>query len=246
VDSSRLSDQLYIKHWKEWAQSCKSPTIVQINHPGRQSPAGAGSRGFFRKTVAPSPVALDFGSGLVQTLLRQLIFGTPRELTTHEVTEVINQFVVAAKHVYDSGFDGVEIHAAHGYLLAQFLSTQTNQRSDEFGGSAYDRAEIIVRIVRGIRVATSPSFCIGMKLNSVDASQSGGSNEDFVEQLKRFGDAGIDFLEISGGTYETPDVCICLVHCSRKSTDDRCRWPNIAQRALAQPSVKPSSSNSPL
>ena len=162
------------------------------------------------------------------------------------MTGVINQFVAAAKQVYDSGFDGVEIHAAHGYLLAQFLSTQTNQRSDEFGGSAYNRAEVVVRIVRGIRVATSPSFCIGMKLNSVDASQSGGSNEDFVEQLKRFVDAGIDFLEISGGTYEAPDVRTCLVHCPRKGTDDRCRWPNTAQKALAQPSVKPSSSNSPL
>jgi len=75
-----------------------------------------------------------------------------------------------------------------------------------FGGSAFNRVEIIVRIIRGVREATFPLFCISMGLGSVDASQRGSSNEDFVEQLKRFVDAGINFIEISGGTYEAPEV----------------------------------------
>ena len=91
----------------------------------------------------------------------------------------------------------------HGYLLSQFLSPTMNFRTDEFGGSPAKRAEIVLRIIRRIRAETSPSFTIGIKLNSVDASSS-SSLDEVIEQIGLIKDAGIDFMEISGGTYENP------------------------------------------
>ncbi|KAF7553529.1 hypothetical protein G7Z17_g3555 [Cylindrodendrum hubeiense] len=206
VESARLSDPTYIKGWQKWADACATPTVLQINHPGRQSPRSAGTRGAFVQAVAPSAIPLDFGPGLLQRLLRTVAFGSPRELTTEEVEGVIEKFVQAAKLAYDSGFNGVEVHGAHGYLLAQFMSSRTNTRTDQYGGSASKRAEPVVQILSRIRAATSPSFCIGLKLNSADVSHSGDTIEDFIEQLQLFVDCGIDFLEISGGTYENPTM----------------------------------------
>ena len=94
---------------------------------------------------------------------------------------------------------------SHGYLLAQFLSPQTNLRTDEFGGSAARRAGVVVRIINQIREQTSKDFCIGIKMNSVDASLS-ESLSDVIEQVGLIVDAGIDFIEISGGTYENPQM----------------------------------------
>lgn len=91
----------------------------------------------------------------------------------------------------------------HGYMLAQFLSPQTNLRTDSFGGSPAKRAEVVLHIIRATRAATSPSFCIGIKMNSVDASGS-DSLADTMEQIRLIVNAGIDFIEISGGSYENP------------------------------------------
>ncbi|KAF4625672.1 hypothetical protein G7Y89_g12493 [Cudoniella acicularis] len=192
--------------WKAWAETCQrqgTPTLVQLCHPGRQSPPGAGQRSFFSKTIAPSAVKLDFGHGLLTRAMALVLFGTPREMTLSDINEAIEQFVAGAKQSHVAGFKGVELHGAHGYLLAQFLSPKSNIRQDEFGGSPAKRAEIVLRIIRRIREETSKEFCIGIKLNSVDASDS-GSLEDIMEQIGLIDDAGIDFVEISGGTYEKP------------------------------------------
>jgi 2,4-dienoyl-CoA reductase-like NADH-dependent reductase (Old Yellow Enzyme family) len=90
------------------------------------------------------------------------------------------------------------------------MSSQSNKRTDAFGGSASKRVEIVVRIIKAVREATSPNFIIGMKLNSVDQAHSGDTNEDFVEQVRRINEAGIDFLEVSGGSYESPSVNILV------------------------------------
>lgn len=92
---------------------------------------------------------------------------------------------------------------SHGYLLAQFLSPQTNKRTDEFGGTAAKRAEIVLQIIRRIRKETSKEFCIAIKMNSVDAASS-ESLSDVIEQIRLIVNCGIDFIEISGGTYENP------------------------------------------
>ncbi|OBT88282.1 hypothetical protein VE02_02747 [Pseudogymnoascus sp. 03VT05] len=199
--------------WKHWADTCQrhgTPTVVQLCHPGRQSPPGAGSRGFFEKTIAPSAVKLDFGPRIVDKLAVSFAFGTPREMTVDEISGdggLVDQFVAAAKQCLEAGFKGVQLHAAHGYLLAQFLSPQTNRRTDEFGGSPAKRAEIVLRIIRAVRSATSKEFCIGIKMNSVDAASS-ASLADTMEQIKLVADCGIDFIEISGGTYENPKMMV--------------------------------------
>ncbi|KAM0165998.1 hypothetical protein ACHAQE_001856 [Botrytis cinerea] len=94
----------------------------------------------------------------------------------------------------------------HQTMAVQFMSAKTNLREDEFGGTAHKRVEIAIRIVKSINEATPPTIAIGMKINPVDAAQSGDTNEAFVEQVQRIFGAGIDFLEVGGGTYEKADV----------------------------------------
>jgi 2,4-dienoyl-CoA reductase-like NADH-dependent reductase (Old Yellow Enzyme family) len=197
-----------LEAWKIWAKACNtsvSPTVVQINHPGRQCPVGAGNRGFFEKSIAPSAIPLNFGPGLLQRFFGAVLFGTPIAMTTADIQTVIKEFTDTARLAYEAGFSGVELHAAHGYLLAQFLSPDSNKRTDEYGGSAAARAKIILEIIAAIRTAVPKNFCIGIKLNSVDV-QSASQLGDTIEQLKLITATGIDFLEISGGNYEQPTV----------------------------------------
>ncbi|KAK6851311.1 NADPH dehydrogenase [Apiospora arundinis] len=205
--NDKLERAAMLDTWKAWAKSCnpdgKTPTVVQINHPGRQSPMGAGSRGLFAKTIAPSPIALDFGSGLLARLISAVVFGTPREMTADEIQHVVSRFAETARLSAEAGFAGAEIHAAHGYLLAQFLSEKTNKRTDAYGGSPAARAKIVVEIIKAMRAAVPPEFCIGIKLNSAD-HQSPEELRACLEQLRLITDAGVDFVEISGGTYENP------------------------------------------
>lgn len=220
-----------LESWRTWAKVVKgpkgsTPAIVQLNHPGRQSPIGAGTKGFFTKNVAPSPVPLDLGSGLLARLASALVMGTPREMTPADIEEVVAQFARAARLSADAGFDGVELHAAHGYLLAQFLSPKSNRRTDAYGGSARKSAKIVADIIRAAREATPKGFTIGIKLNSVD-HQSESDLEYCIEQLRVITEAGIDFLEVSGGTYENPVVSVIQLHdvpgmviSDLKSTDD--------------------------
>lgn len=104
------------KRWASASQQEGTPTIVQLVHPGRQSPPKAGDRGFFEPTIAPSPIPLNIGSGILERALQRVAFGTPREMTTADIEEVVDQFAYAAKLVYESGFKGVELHGAHGYV----------------------------------------------------------------------------------------------------------------------------------
>lgn len=200
-----------LRAWTSWAEACRrhdTPTIVQLNHPGRQTPLGAGSRGYLEKSVAPSAIPLDFGSSLIQRLASALVFGTPKEMTKEDISHVIQRFADSALLASRAGFNGVEIHAAHGYLLAQFLSPRSNKRTDEYGATAKGRARLLVEVIRAIREATpEKGFCVGLKLNSVD-HQSAEDFAGFLEQVGMISEAGVDFLEISGGTYETPTVSV--------------------------------------
>lgn len=104
--------------WKTWAATCQregTPAIVQLCHAGRQSPLGAGDRGFFDKTVAPSAIPLNFGPSWIERAAVSFMFGTPRELTLDDIRGqggVIDQFVNGAKQCYEAGFKGVELHGA--------------------------------------------------------------------------------------------------------------------------------------
>lgn len=209
-----LPEQQVLDAYTTLVKTCRragTPTIMQINHPGRQSPVGAGMRSFTSKTMAPSAVPLNLGPGLIAKVASCLIFGTPREMSTEDIQDIIQRFANTAKLSAEAGFDGVEIHAAHGYLLAQFMSPQTNLRTDSYGGSAVARAKIVVDIVKAVREVVPKSFCVGVKLNSADHQATGeaGSSVQFQDVLKQaasIAEAGVDFLEISGGSYENPAV----------------------------------------
>jgi NAD(P)-dependent dehydrogenase (short-subunit alcohol dehydrogenase family) len=139
----------------------------------------------------------------VPRLLRSIIFGTPTEITREQIKQVVHQFVNAARLAEEAGFHGVEIHAAHGYLLTQFLSPESNHRQDEYGGGAANRARLVVDVIRAIRAVTSKRFCVGVKLNSVDYDASTDVTDTLV-QVRAIVNAGIDFLEISGGSLADP------------------------------------------
>jgi 2,4-dienoyl-CoA reductase-like NADH-dependent reductase (Old Yellow Enzyme family) len=124
-------------------------------------------------------------------------------MTVDEIHDVVMKFAETARLAADSGFAGIEIHAAHGYLLAQFLSAASNKRTDVYGGSAKGRAKIVVDIIHAIRSIVPETFCVGIKFNSTDY-HSETEMRSCIEQLHLISDAGVDFLEISGGTFENP------------------------------------------
>ena len=165
------------------------PLLAQLNHPGRQT----------NRLVHGRPVAPSAGRGVA--LLGA--FARPRALAGTEIEKIVTRFVDAALRCRDAGFDGVQIHAAHGYLLAQFLSPAVNQRTDEWGGDVAGRARLLLRIVDAVRAATGPGFTLAVKLNSSDFRRGGFDEDDAARVAAMLDAAGIDLLEISGGTYES-------------------------------------------
>lgn len=179
-----------LARWAEAGQAHGAKLWMQINHTGRQAP-----KQLIRQPVAPSAVGLKGMGGL---------FAKPRALTEHEITEIIARFATAAAVAKDAGFAGVQIHAAHGYLISQFLSPLVNLRDDAWGGDGARRSRFLLEIVRAIRGAVGAAFPIGVKLNSADFQRGGFSIDDAMDVVRRLEAAGIDLLEISGGNYESP------------------------------------------
>lgn len=168
-----------------------SPVIAQLNHPGRQT----------NRFVASRPVAPSADAGAVKMMG---LFGKPRALTGAEVEGIVAAFGAAARRCEEAGLDGVQVHAAHGYLLAQFLSPYVNRRTDRWGGDLAGRSRALVESVRAVRAATGEGFTVSVKLNSSDF-RHGGFTEDDAEQVVRLlVEEGVDLIEISGGTYENP------------------------------------------
>ncbi len=165
---------------------------MQINHPGRQMPAALG-----QETLAPSAIALDLGA-------QSKRFPIPREMSEADIADVERRFINTAQLAERADFTGVEIHAAHGYLLSQFLSPLSNRRQGRWGGSLENRARLLVNIVRGIRAAVSPGFCVAVKLNSADFQRGGFSPEDARAVVMMLAPLGVDLVELSGGSYEAP------------------------------------------
>ncbi|KAJ2967109.1 hypothetical protein NQ176_g9828 [Zarea fungicola] len=161
-----------------------------------------------------------------------IVFGTPREMIRDEISSVVAAFADAARLSAEAGFAGVEIHAAHGYLLSQFLSESSNQRSDEYGGSPKNRARIVVQVIHAIRSVTPKGFCVGIKLNSADG-QSQRELAHRIEQLQDITAAGVDFIEISGGTYSQPTFVMAGPEKSAKSASTLAREAFFLDFALA-------------
>lgn len=163
---------------------------AQLNHPGKQTPAT-----LTREPVAPSAIAM--GEGF------QLAFRRPRALRDEEIFGIIGQFARSAALAKQVGFTGVQIHGAHGYLVNQFLSPRHNQRNDRWGGSLENRMRFVLEVYRAIRTEVGAGFPVGIKLNSADFMDGGFSEEDSMQVVEALAKAGIDLIEISGGTYES-------------------------------------------
>ncbi len=177
----------------KWARATRSggaAAWAQINHPGRQAP-----RFLNRDVVAPSPVPMRGITGAV--------FGQPRALAAIEIERIIERFAVAASVLVDAGFEGIQIHAAHGYLINQFLSPLTNLRDDAWGGDADRRMRLLLDVVRAVRSAIGRKAPLGVKLNSADFQRGGFSEEESMRVVEALEAEGIELLEISGGTYES-------------------------------------------
>lgn len=189
VESER--DMAELSQWAALGKQYGMVQLVQLSHPGRQCP-----KGLNKETVAPS--AVPFSPMLATT------FGTPRELREDEILDIIQRFARAAQICEKAGFEGVQLHGAHGYLISQFLSPLTNKRQDQWGGSVENRMRFLLEIYQAVRAATSDNFIISVKLNSADFQRGGITEEDVIAVFKAIDAAGIDLIEISGGTYEAP------------------------------------------
>jgi 2,4-dienoyl-CoA reductase-like NADH-dependent reductase (Old Yellow Enzyme family) len=132
-----------------------------------------------------------------------MTFGKPRAATEEDIANVIEGFAHAAEYLEKAGYDGIQLHGAHGYLLAQFLSQTTNKRTDKYGGSLGNRARIILEIAQEIRNRVKPSFIVGIKLNSVEFQDKGFQPEEAQKLCALLEENRFDFVELSGGTYES-------------------------------------------
>ncbi len=185
------SDLPILKQWAEAATNHGAALWVQLNHPGKQSPKGL-------NVTNLSPSAIPFREDMAP------FFETPRAATNAEIEEIIQRFGRSAAIVKKAGFSGVQIHGAHGYLVSQFLSPHTNQRTDEWGGTPEKRRTFVLAVYAEIRRQVGRNFPIGIKLNSTDFQKGGFTEEESMATIQSLVDAGIDLIEISGGTYEAP------------------------------------------
>ena len=190
-----LENELHLERFRLWADACRSrgaQAWMQINHPGRQVLAALG-----QPARGPSAVAVDI-PGLSKA------FAPPRALSELEIKALIERYARTAALAELAGFTGVEVHAAHGYLFSQFLSPLTNKRSDRWGGSLENRAQILLRTIGAIRQRVGPTFCVAVKLNSADFQRGGFDAEDALRVVEMLNRRAVDLVELSGGSYESP------------------------------------------
>jgi 2,4-dienoyl-CoA reductase-like NADH-dependent reductase (Old Yellow Enzyme family) len=211
-----------IKRWAEAAKSGGAPAIVQLNHPGRQALASVSSQ-----VVAPSAVKVKIPGAP---------FATPRALTGDEIEQLIERFATTAGIMVRGGFDGIQLHGAHGYLISQFLSPRVNQRDDQWGGDAEGRRRFVVELARATRAAVGADKVVAVKLNSADFQRGGFSEDESLEVIGALAAEGLDFLEVSGGTYERPAMVGAATRQSGQSESTAAReayFLEFAERARA-------------
>ena len=180
---------------KKWARSVEGTGVhlwPQINHPGRQAFAVIN-----RKTVGPSAISLSLGSA-------SKMFKIPKALSDEEIWDIIKRFGNTARIMKEAGFTGCQIHGAHGYLVSQFLSPNSNIRTDQWGGSLSNRARFVLEVYREIRRQVGSDYPIAIKINSADFQRGGFTEEESMEVIRSLSNEGIDLIEISGGNYERP------------------------------------------
>lgn len=184
----RLDEDRFIPGMKALVDRVRAhgtPIVLQLGHAGRQM----SKRMSGRQPVAPS--------ALPCPLIKEM----PRALETAEVDMLGERFVAAALRAQKAGFDGIQFHGAHGYLLHQFVSALSNQRDDRFGGSWANRLRFPLETVRRVRAAVGTGFLIGYKLSAREYIDDGLTLEDMTEFARELETAGIDYIEVSTGTF---------------------------------------------
>ena len=193
IDAQNYMDHIdELKNWSSVGTQNNTQLWMQISHAGRQTPGEINS-----SPSAPSDVQLKIPGRS---------YGVPKPMSEEEILDVIDRFVFTAKIARETGFTGVQFHSAHGYLLSEFLSPDINTRDDAWGGSLENRSRMHLEIIKKCRAEVGEDFPISMKLNSADFQKGGFTENESIEVAKMLEDAGLDLLEISGGTYEQPKL----------------------------------------
>ncbi len=172
-----------LKQLAEVIQQNGSKAVLQINHAG-----SAASKEVTGLTpLAPSAIPNPRTENM------------PRELAPDEIADVIGAFQAAAQRAKEAGFDGVEVHSAHGFLLNQFFSPLTNRRKDQYGGDVLNRIKIHLQVIEAVKEAAGQDFPVLLRLGASDYMPGGTTIEDSVAAAKEFEKAGVNILDISGG-----------------------------------------------
>ncbi|WP_240540791.1 NADH:flavin oxidoreductase/NADH oxidase [Bifidobacterium vespertilionis] len=190
-------DQIEAYRWiVQGVKDAGAVAAIQLNHAGRKGSTGCFATGFEGEsvpqdqggwpTVAPSPIAFDN-------------FAAPRELTVDEIHGIVGAFRAAAVRAVNAGFDVIEIHAAHGYLLSEFLDPLTNTRTDEYGGSLENRMRMLVEVVDAVRAAVAPSVALFVRVSATDWAAGGWDLNQTIETARVLKVHGVDLVDVSTG-----------------------------------------------
>ncbi|KAF5324442.1 hypothetical protein D9611_004337 [Ephemerocybe angulata] len=223
-----------------------SLAIMQLSHTGRQSSNII--TGTLSRPLAPSAIRLGNEiSGSLAKLFYWLLFRTPKAMVPGDIDHVVDRFVLGAQVALQSGFDGIQLHAAHGYLLAQFLNPKTNRRTDEFAAQEGNELNLLRVLVSRIRAVVPATFVIGIKLNAGDYSASVDDPSISPKEQRALnhittiaGWGGVDFIEISGGDYESPDFMSTRPKSSRQAF-----FSHVSQKAVQTLESMPRKVDSP-
>ncbi|WP_085297479.1 NADH:flavin oxidoreductase/NADH oxidase family protein [Cognaticolwellia mytili] len=202
------SDLFQFVRWTQLGTVKGNQLWAQLNHPGKQSP-----NVLSKVPVAPSAISLEGDIAKA--------FNTPKALSDDEINQIIKRFATSARLAKKVGFTGVQIHGAHGYLVNQFLSSRHNQRTDNWGGTLENRMKFVLDIYHAIRLEVGDNFPVAIKLNSADFQKGGFTEEESMQVVEALVQVGIDFIEISGGSYENPMMVTGDVQTASKSTRKR-------------------------
>ncbi|MDS0524281.1 FAD-dependent oxidoreductase [Clostridium sp. SHJSY1] len=200
--------------------------LAQIYHAGRQTESEA----IKGEPVSSSPIPSPFGTEV------------PKELTTEQVKEMVSKYGDTALRAKKCGFDGVEIHGGHGYLITQFLSPFSNKRVDEYGGSFLNRARFALEIIRDIRTKCGEDFIVGMRISADEMVEGGLTIEDNKALVPYFEEAGVDLINVSVGNYLSIDLNVAPSYVSHgwfadmaKEIKEICNIPVIAVSRINNP-----------
>lgn len=212
IGQSGLIDEIHIPRMKqltELVHSYSSKIIAQLNHAGASNPTDRATASIYKTENWET-----------------------RELSVDEIKNIIKDFGKAAENAIKAGFDGVQMHGAHGYLVSQFLSDIVNKREDDYGGTLEKRARLLFEIYDEIRSKLGLDAIIGIKLNCDDfAPENGFGISDSIQVVKWLNDKGIDFIEISGGGFQQkPEIRKTRGRAGEESGYNEATWGEHAMK----------------